>query len=87
MIFLNKLYDEDLITDRSKAKLTIYLNTDNNTSSNHEHFLGQTAVDYMCEGTLNLTSYNGTLYAYTGAVEEKWGWNCNLGKNCNYCGK
>ena len=67
--------DEDLITDRSKAKLTIYLNTDNNTSSNHEHFLGQTAVDYMCEGTLNLTSYNGTLYAYTGAVEEKWGWN------------
>ena len=67
--------DEDLITDRSKAKLTIYLNTDNDTSSNHEHFLGQTAVDYMCEGTLNLTSYNGTLYAYTGAVEDKWGWN------------
>ena len=67
--------DEDLITDRSKIKLTMYINADNNTSSKHDYFLGQTAVDYMCEGTLHFDSYNSSIYAYTGNIEADWGWN------------
>ena len=54
--------DDDLVKDRSQLKLTIYLNADNNTSSQHDKFLGQTAVDYMAEGTLHFNSYSSSLF-------------------------